>query len=192
MTIATEINRLQIAKNDIKSAIEAKGVTVGSDLKLDSYPSKIAEITTGGGSSWTQPSDWLDITDCGNNEIYFLVTNGIFAFRTYIDGTYDIDWGDGTTTTSCSNGVVYEHEFLTGGTYSTTQHYYMWKVKIHNATNVITKWEVQRNTIIQKQQDTPILWVNFGTSGITSYLATFTKTNLYSAKLKKITLMIIY
>lgn len=47
--ISTEIQRLQGAKADIKSAIEAKGVTVASSLTLDGYAAKIAEIPTGGG-----------------------------------------------------------------------------------------------------------------------------------------------
>lgn len=46
MSIASEITRLQGAKSDIKSAIEAKGVTVSSSLKLDEYASKIGAIPT--------------------------------------------------------------------------------------------------------------------------------------------------
>lgn len=46
MSIASEITRLQGAKSDIKSAIEAKGVTVSSSLKLDEYASKINAIPT--------------------------------------------------------------------------------------------------------------------------------------------------
>ena len=48
MSIATEISRLQTAKTNIKSAIEAKGVTVGTGT-IDTYPAKIAGITSGGG-----------------------------------------------------------------------------------------------------------------------------------------------
>jgi len=48
MSIATEISRLTTAKSDLKTAIEAKGVTVGTVL-LDEYASKVAQITTGGG-----------------------------------------------------------------------------------------------------------------------------------------------
>ena len=47
MSIATEIQRLQSAKADIKSAIEQKGVTVG-DGTIDTYAEKIAEISGGG------------------------------------------------------------------------------------------------------------------------------------------------
>lgn len=47
MSIATEIERLQTAKADIKSAIENKGVTVG-DGTIDTYAEKISEISGGG------------------------------------------------------------------------------------------------------------------------------------------------
>lgn len=50
MSIATEIQRLQQAKADIKTAIENKGVTVG-DGTIDTFASKISEITGGGGSA---------------------------------------------------------------------------------------------------------------------------------------------
>lgn len=46
MSIASEITRLQNAKAAIKTAIEAKGVTVGSG-SIDTYASKIESIQTG-------------------------------------------------------------------------------------------------------------------------------------------------
>lgn len=47
MSIATEIQRLQTAKANIKTAIEAKGVSVPSSAKLDVYDDYVAQI--GGG-----------------------------------------------------------------------------------------------------------------------------------------------
>jgi len=47
MSIATEIQRLQSAKANIKTAIENKGVTVGDGL-IDTYAEKIDEISGGG------------------------------------------------------------------------------------------------------------------------------------------------
>ncbi len=44
MSIASEISRLQTAKADIKDAIEAKGVTVPSSAKLDTYDDYVAQI----------------------------------------------------------------------------------------------------------------------------------------------------
>ena len=46
MSIATEIERLQTAKANIKNAIEQKGVTVG-DGTIDTYAEKIGEISGG-------------------------------------------------------------------------------------------------------------------------------------------------
>ncbi len=51
MSIATEITRLQNAKASIKGSIEAKGVTVPSNAKLDTYSSYVDQIQTGGGGS---------------------------------------------------------------------------------------------------------------------------------------------
>lgn len=48
MSIATEIQRLQTAKADLKTAIEAKGVTVDETATIDTYASKIDEIQSGG------------------------------------------------------------------------------------------------------------------------------------------------
>ena len=48
MSIASEITRLQGAKADIKTAIEAKGVTVPSNALIDNYDTYIAQISGGG------------------------------------------------------------------------------------------------------------------------------------------------
>lgn len=44
MSIQQEIDRIGIAKNAIRNAIEAKGVSVPSDASVDDYAEKIAEI----------------------------------------------------------------------------------------------------------------------------------------------------
>lgn len=46
MSVASEIQRLQGAKADIKTAIEGKGVTVPSSTKLDGYATLIGNIST--------------------------------------------------------------------------------------------------------------------------------------------------
>ena len=51
MSIATELTRIQTAKADIKSAIEAKGVTVPNTALIDEYDTYIAQISGGGGQS---------------------------------------------------------------------------------------------------------------------------------------------
>ena len=52
MSIATEITRLNNAKSAIKSAIEAKGVEVPQDAKIDIYADYIAQISQGGGTEY--------------------------------------------------------------------------------------------------------------------------------------------
>ena len=47
MSIATEIQRLQTAKENIRTAIEEKGVEVGNGT-IDTYAEKIGEISVGG------------------------------------------------------------------------------------------------------------------------------------------------
>lgn len=48
MSIASEISRLQTAKADLKTAIEGKGVTVPSSIKLDGYADLVDSISGGG------------------------------------------------------------------------------------------------------------------------------------------------
>ena len=47
MSIATEIQRLQTAKSDLKTAIEAKGVTVPSSATIDTYDDYVSQISGG-------------------------------------------------------------------------------------------------------------------------------------------------
>lgn len=49
MSIASEITRLQTAKDNIKSAIETKGVTVPSNASIDTYYDYIDQIEVGEG-----------------------------------------------------------------------------------------------------------------------------------------------
>ena len=76
MSIATEIQRLQQAKADIKTAIENKGVTVG-DGTIDTFASKISEITGGGGSGGI-PTGYHSVTFMNGDNVLFerLVLSG--------------------------------------------------------------------------------------------------------------------
>lgn len=67
MSIAQEIQRLQSAKADIKSAIEQKGVTVG-DGTIDTYAEKIGEISGGGDNYYD--TFWDNFQDYGNRVEY--------------------------------------------------------------------------------------------------------------------------
>ena len=62
MSIATEISRIQQAKADIKSSIEAKGVTVPSAALIDDYSDYVDAIQTGGGGG-TPIVESVDVSD---------------------------------------------------------------------------------------------------------------------------------
>lgn len=47
MSVATELQRIIDAKADLKTAIEAKGVTVSSSALIDAYPALVDSIQTG-------------------------------------------------------------------------------------------------------------------------------------------------
>ena len=75
MSIATEIERLQTAKADIKAAIEEKGVTVG-DGTIDTYAQKIGEISSG-----DYEQGYEDGYNKANNENpFYYATNMDFLF----------------------------------------------------------------------------------------------------------------
>ena len=49
MSIRSEIDRISAAKNAIRNAIEAKGVSVSQEVSIDDYASKVDSIQAGGG-----------------------------------------------------------------------------------------------------------------------------------------------
>lgn len=109
MSIASEITRLQGAKADIKSSIEAKGVSVPSSATLDDYSDYIDSIS-GGGSLPTSVNELAELIVNGIDNINAIpnsyptyTSNNLTLytpatdFETYAiykrtDGTYRIAW----------------------------------------------------------------------------------------------------
>ena len=60
-TIAENLSRIQSAKADIKTAIEAKGVTVPPSATIDTYSTYVSQIS-GGGGGIPMPSNLLAAT----------------------------------------------------------------------------------------------------------------------------------
>lgn len=89
MSIATEITRLNNAKAAIKSAIEAKGVTVPQDAKIDIYADYIAQIPQGGGTEY-EPICFASLED-GNtfklNKEISISVNGKKTWQTLAANT---------------------------------------------------------------------------------------------------------
>lgn len=86
MSIATEIERIANAKASIKASIENKGVEVGDGL-IDTYASKIDEISTGGSGGGSAEAPSIGITlDKWNDEGY--VTEATIIGMTEIPSYY--------------------------------------------------------------------------------------------------------
>lgn len=119
MTIADQLTSIANTKAAIKTAIEAKGQTVGA-AAFDQYPAKIAAIT-GGGSGvtpepWVRPSDWLELPTIGPTEQKFVgllaITNDDSNFIAVLcNGSYTVDWGDGSATENIAAGVKAQHQY---------------------------------------------------------------------------------
>ncbi len=78
MSIVSEIERLQNAKANIKTAIENKGVSVGDGL-IDTYADKINQIQTGGGSQYPI------IEGEGEHEVRFIDFDGTVLKIQYVN-----------------------------------------------------------------------------------------------------------
>lgn len=100
MSIATEISRIQSAKASIKEAIEAKGVTVPQDAKLDAYPTYVGQIEQGGGGGSVPANlesveydDWGHIVTATTKQ-GLDIPYGVFSGNDYLE---EAVIGDGCT-----------------------------------------------------------------------------------------------
>lgn len=137
MTIASQLELLANTKSAIKTAIEAKGVTVGT-VPFSEYPVKIADITTGGGAGYTVPDSWsaewhTEVLDYANTQAWVrpadwlamptvLATDQKFVALVLVEntgtnwvdisatGAFSVDWGDGVTENFAS-GAVATHNY---------------------------------------------------------------------------------
>jgi len=121
MTIADNLTLLNSTKQDIKAAIEAKGVDM-TDVPFTDYDTKIGEITTGGAipiipdyTPWTRNAQWLTLPTVNasdDEQIIMLVRVDNTTYNELIfsmQGAYTVDWGDGTVTNYASGAVAYRN-----------------------------------------------------------------------------------
>lgn len=129
------------------------------------------------GEYWTPPSDWIDISSVGNNEINILVDDSYFIKFTItmaLGGTYTIDWGDGVIETLRNSGTAYVHTYAYGGGTPCSLGYTTYKIRIYDATNPISQLQFQTPTVgdISPLKTTVntygVLWIVFGTNDLTS------------------------
>lgn len=108
MSIATEIQRLQTAKQNIKTAIEEKGVTVPSSATIDSYSGYIENIQGGDGIKLPNHLSALTLNDWGQIEKISIKDDGNYTFSGQTSIT-DVEFTGSATTipasafTNCNN-----------------------------------------------------------------------------------------
>lgn len=133
MSIATEISRLQTAKADIKTAIEAKGVTVPSNATLDSYDTYVSQIS-GGGTNYL--NDYIK----GTMTVFDVNTMGTFTnklpagFGEEFASVTTVDL-TGTGCTGWNGGSVSHGPFYYGTSNSTLE-----TIKIPSTCNSISDY----------------------------------------------------
>lgn len=139
MTIASDLTLINTTKGNIKTAIEAKGVTVGT-VPFADYPSKIAAITGGGAAvtewtqayyesvqaeadaavaaaAWVRPADWLAMPTLAATEqkivglypVFDSVNNWVAIGAS--GNAYTVDWGDGTVE-NFATGITATHNYV--------------------------------------------------------------------------------
>ncbi len=123
MSIATEIQRLQNAKANIKTAIEEKGVEVGNGT-IDTYAEKIGEISVGGGDTYYD-TFWDNYQENGNRIDYSSAFYGIGWDDTTFNPKYNITIAsaspsifDSSLMTEVNVDIVVNHKTLTRTFYS--------------------------------------------------------------------------
>jgi len=193
MSIANQISRLNTAKSDIRNSIIAKGVSVPTTAKIDTYDNYIAQIEGGGGGgSWTPPADWIDISSVNDNEINLLTSDGgvgIAFSVTTASGTYSIDWGDGVIETARASGTTYSHQYTIGSGQSVNSgQYTCFKIRIYGASSNITRFQMQKVPNYNNTQYCGLLWAVFGTQNITNYANTFYQSGIECRELQACTI----
>lgn len=109
MSIATEIQRLQTAKVDIKTAIENKGVEVGNGT-IDTYAEKINEISVGSSDNFYD-TFWDNYQDNGNRDMYYAA----FPIQGWNDKNYNPKYiiKCSPTTTNAANDIFRNNDNIT-------------------------------------------------------------------------------
>lgn len=81
-TIADKLNLLKNTKENIRLAINEKGVACGTDVSFSSYPSKIMQIEGGGGGSSILSTSMLKLNKL-NVDKGVVLKSGVYRYIYY-------------------------------------------------------------------------------------------------------------
>ncbi|MCI8470419.1 MAG: BspA family leucine-rich repeat surface protein [Clostridia bacterium] len=113
MSTAEKLNYLLETKNQIRNAIEGKGVSIADTDSFRSYASKIGQIQGGGGNEsstddWQPESDWWDIETILANDTEDYSQKIICLLTDELDDGATINIVKGATKYKLSDGQVIE------------------------------------------------------------------------------------
>ena len=129
--------------------------------------------------TYEYPTDWVDISNVPNNEIFLCNSDegtSTVAFTvTTSASTYNVDWGDGTSTTGITSNTIAQKQYTIGSglTGTTNPGITTFKARIYATSGTITRFFISRATTTGSNQYQPILAANFGTTGLTSMANAF-------------------
>lgn len=129
--------------------------------------------------TYTYPSDWVSITGVPNNEIFLCNSDegtATVAFTvTTSASTYNVDWGDGTSTTGITSNTIAQKTYTygSGQTGTTNPGVTTFKARIYATSGTITRFFISRASNTGSNQLQPIYAANFGTTGLTSMANAF-------------------
>jgi surface protein len=134
---------IEVNITDGVNPVTPDAVTVVGDVVTIEVPSG------GGGSTWVRPADWLTMPTLTSADEDIAILHAVWnndsnyaAFRcTTSAGNYDVDWGDGTTTSHASNTTA-EHQYNyatydTGNATLSTRGYKQAIIRITPATGTL-------------------------------------------------------
>jgi len=118
-------------KSNVVSGITGIGGTADTSMTGVQLKNAISDTLC---PTWVKPADWIDImADVPSNGVSFLVNDtggSTYGFvATTSSGQYQVNWGDGNTTTHDS-GINASHTYLDGTGQACSRGYATFKVKI--------------------------------------------------------------
>ena len=131
---------------------------------------------SGGGDSYTQPADWIDISTCAAGNINLLVNDETLATYAFIcttsSGQYHVDWGDGTSD-NVNSGVKAQRTYTVGAGQACSRGYTTFKIVISPVSGNLTSFKVNPHSLAGSQQEHHILACVCGATNITSLANAF-------------------
>ena len=133
-------------------------------------------IGSGSITSYTPPSDWINIDDCADGNINLLVADTTLATYAFIcstsSGQYNVDWGDGINE-NFDSGATAQHTYTVGAGQICSRGYTTFKIIISPISGDLTSFKVASHSLATQDQEHHILSCMIGSTTLTSLVNAF-------------------